>query len=69
MAEIVRFFDDKKFMWAGKAYETRPEAEEVQRGYQKAAFETRIVEAEGKCLVYSRRVAAQQTATEGSSPP
>jgi hypothetical protein len=69
MPDIVRSFDDKKFMWDGKACETRLEAEEVQRGYQKAGFETRLVDEEGKCLVYSRRVAAQQTATEGSSTP
>jgi len=65
MPELARVFDGKKFMWDGKVYETRQKAEEVQSGYQKDAFETHLVEDAGKCLVYSRRVAAQQTATEG----
>ena len=65
MAEIAKSFDDKKYMWDGKVYETRPEADEVRQGYLKDAFETKLVEDEGKFLVYSRRVAAQQAATEG----
>ncbi|MBI5239382.1 MAG: hypothetical protein HY926_02840 [Elusimicrobia bacterium] len=65
MTQSARFFDDKKFMWDGKVYEGRSEAEESERGYRKDAFETRVVEDGGKFLVYSRRVAAQQTAVEG----
>lgn len=65
MADTVKVFDEKKFLWDGKVYETRPEAEAVQSGYEKDAFETRLATEEGKFLVYSRRVAAQQAAVEG----
>jgi len=69
MPELAKVFDGKKFMWDGAVYEDRPQAEQAKASYEGQAFETRIVEEEGKCLVYSRRVAAQQTVTEGSSSP
>ncbi len=61
----VRFFDGKKFMWDGKVYDTQDQAQEVKNTYEKSAFEARLADEDGKYLVYSRRVSAQQTATAG----
>ncbi|MBI4670006.1 MAG: hypothetical protein HY747_12655 [Elusimicrobia bacterium] len=43
MPQFVVFFEDKKFMWDGKIYETQGQADEVKSGYEKAAFETRLI--------------------------
>jgi hypothetical protein len=55
--------DSKKFMWDGEIYEDKTKAEEVEKSYRGNGFETQIRPAEGKYLVYSRRVA--QAAVEG----
>jgi hypothetical protein len=57
----VSFFDGKMFMWDGKAYETREAALDAQKKYQADGFETQLIDEEGACLVYTRRVAAQQS--------
>ena len=61
----VKLFDGKKFMWDGKVCDTQDQAREAKDAYEKGAFEARLVNDDGKYLVYSRRVAAQQTATAG----
>ena len=65
MPEIMRCFDGKKFMWDGKVYDSRTQAEGGMQDYGKNAFETRMIEDAGKFCVYTRRVAAQQAAVEG----
>ncbi|MBU2573600.1 MAG: hypothetical protein KKH28_05940 [Elusimicrobia bacterium] len=65
MSENVKLFDGKKFMWDGKVHDTREPAREAENTYKENAFETRLVNEDGKYLVYSRRVAAQQTAAPG----
>jgi hypothetical protein len=65
MPRFVVYSEEKKFMWDGTAYDARAQAEQVRSAYEKDGFETRLVEEEGKCLLYSRRVAAQQAAPEG----
>jgi len=64
---IARKFDDKKFMWDGKIYETEQEAKEVTQGYKTNDFETNMVEEEGKYLLYTRRVLTE-VVVEGSPP-
>lgn len=54
-----RFFDGMKFMWDGKEYETRDEADKAVREYAKENFETRIAEENGKFEVYTRRVVSE----------
>jgi len=66
MPKLASVFDGKKFLWNGVLYETRQQASEVQAGYDKEGFETRLSEEDGKHLVYSRRVSAQQTAAGGN---
>jgi len=46
-------------MWDGHPYESADGAESARAGYEKEGFETRVVEEEGKRLVYTRRVASQ----------
>jgi hypothetical protein len=48
--------DGKKFMWDGRAVETREEASRVAESYRNDNFEVQMVEESGKFLVYSRRV-------------
>ncbi|MBI5245006.1 MAG: hypothetical protein HY922_15180 [Elusimicrobia bacterium] len=64
MPQLARILDGKKFLWNGVEYEARKQAEEASSAYEKEAFETRMIEEGGKHLIYTRRVAAQQTATE-----
>ncbi|MBU1487177.1 hypothetical protein KKH56_03905 [bacterium] len=64
---IMRKFDDKKFMWDGKIYETEQEAKEVIQGYKTKNFETGMVEEEGKYLLYTRRVVTE-VVVEGPPP-
>ncbi len=59
---LSRKIDGKKFMWDGLTYDSKQKAYETTVAYQSDGFETQLVEAEGQFLVYSRRVAAQQSA-------
>lgn len=58
--EKVKFFDNKKFIWDGKVYNTEFEAKEILDKYEKDNFEVRMIKEEEKYLLYTRRVAAQQ---------
>ena len=65
-AEIAKVFDGKKYMWDGEEYDDESSAKEKAENYRGDNFEVQVVASEeGKFLVYSRRIAAQQTA-EGS---
>jgi len=55
MPALARVFDDRKYMWDGETYETKEAAQTVAEKYQQDGFETKIVEEEGKFLVYNRR--------------
>jgi hypothetical protein len=63
----ARFFDGMKFMWDGKDYESRDEAEKTKQEYEQKNFETRVVEVEGKFQVYTRRVVTE-IEVEGTPP-
>jgi len=47
--------DGKKFMWDGRLYTTGEEASTVREACQNDGFEVRVVEEDGKFLVYTRR--------------
>ena len=47
--------DGKKFLWDGQLYDSKEEAARVAESYQNEKFEIRIVEEDGKFLVYTRR--------------
>ena len=48
--------DGKKFMWDGQLYENREDASRAGESYRNDNFEVRMVEKDGKFLVYTRRV-------------
>jgi len=57
--ELTRTFDGKKFMWDGKAYDVRKEAEEVGQKYRDDGFEVEMVEEEGQWFLFTRRVVTE----------
>ncbi|MCP4201484.1 MAG: hypothetical protein GY769_06055 [bacterium] len=63
----ARIIDGKKFMWDGREYESRAEADGARKEYEKESFETRIVEEDEKLEIYTRRVASE-VVVEGSPP-
>lgn len=65
--ENVKFFDGKKFMWDGIVYDTEDKAREMMNSYIKQEFETRMIEQEGKFLLYTRRV-VKEVVVEGPPP-
>ena len=56
--------DGKKFMWDGRLFETRDESSREASAYEKDHFEVRMVEQEGKFLVYTRRPVKEHVLTE-----
>jgi len=59
---LARKVDGKKFLWDGGTYDSPAAAQEVMEGYAKDGFEVQMFEEDGHYLVYSRRVAAAQSA-------
>jgi hypothetical protein len=55
-ANLAMISDGKKFMWDGRLYTTKEEASGLEQSYRNDNFEVRMVEQEGKFLVYTRRV-------------
>jgi len=62
MPNLVNHLDGIMFMWDGKEYQERAAALAAQAAYEKDGFQTRLLDEGGKCLIYTRRLAAQQTA-------
>ncbi|MBI5883021.1 MAG: hypothetical protein HZB91_07950 [Elusimicrobia bacterium] len=62
MADFVKLFDGKKYMWDGKEVPSSLDATDVEARYVHAGFEARVVGEGGGFLVYTRRVAAEQAA-------
>ena len=59
--------DGKKFMWDGKEYESKEDAEKAAGEYATEKFETRIVEENDTVHVYTRRVVTE-IVLEGAPP-
>lgn len=59
MADNFKFIDSKKYMWDGEDYESEPAARENIKKYSDDGFETKLVEEDGKYLVYTRRVVTE----------
>ena len=62
--QLAKTIDSKKFLWDGKEYASPVDAQAAADAYAKDGFEVRTMTDEGKHVVYNRRLAAQQTATE-----
>jgi hypothetical protein len=61
---LAMISNGKKFMWDGRSYATRKEADCAQASYQKDKFEVWTVEQDGKLLVYTRRTVKEVPVTE-----
>lgn len=61
-ANLAMISDGKKFMWDGQFYPSKEDASGAERAYRNENFEVRVVEHEGKFLVYTRRVVKQVVA-------
>ena len=59
---LARKVEGKKFLWDGGTYDSPAAAQEVMEGYAKNGFEVQMFDEDGHYLVYSRRVAAAQSA-------
>jgi hypothetical protein len=59
---LAQKIDGKKFMWDGVNYESRDAAQQAMEAYEQDGFDVELIEAEDQFLVYSRRVAAVQSA-------
>jgi hypothetical protein len=51
-----KIINGKKYMWDGQNYELKTTAQENIAKYNQEGFETKLLEAEGQYLVYTRRV-------------
>jgi hypothetical protein len=56
MADSVKFFDGKKYMWDYEDYPDKSAAQMKAQQYTLNKFEVKIVEQSGKHYVYTRRV-------------
>ncbi len=52
-----KIIDGKKFMWDGEDYDSESAARTNIKKYGQEGFETRLLEEDGKYLIYTRRVA------------
>ena len=62
-AQLSYKIDGKKFLWDSVTYDSREAAQEAMKAYVQEGFEVELLEIEGQFLVYSRRVAAEQSAS------
>jgi len=65
MAEKVRFFEGKKFLWDGEEYDDEEKARAVEKQYREKGFEVQRCTQEGKVLLYTRRVVTEVVVDEG----
>ncbi len=61
---LAMISDGKKFMWDGQLHATREDAARVGDSYQNDKFEVRMVEQDGKFLVYTRRLVKEVAVTQ-----
>ena len=67
MPELSSIINGKKFMWDTVVYETKKEAQDVEKKYREDGFEVELVEVEGKPYLYTRRVVTE-VVVEGEAP-
>ncbi len=59
MANKVRFFDGKKFMWDSEEYTDKKAAKEAENKYSADGFDVQSCSEDGKILLYTRRVVTE----------
>jgi hypothetical protein len=65
MAERVRFFEGKKFLWDGEEYDDEKAAKSVQKQYSEKGFEVQMWPEDEKVLLYTRRVVTEVVVDQG----
>ena len=65
MADKIRFFEGKKFLWDGEEYDNKEKARSVEKKYSEKGFEVRMWREDGKVLLYTRRVVTEIVLDEG----
>ena len=61
MAEMIQFYDGKKFIWDGEEYASKKDAAAVEEKYRDKDFEVRTVSKGGKVFLYTRRIVTEVT--------
>ena len=59
MADRARFFNGKKYMWDGQAYDDKKKAREVEKEYREKGFDVQSCSEDGKILLYTRRIVTE----------
>ncbi len=59
MAEKVRFFEGKKFMWDGEEYDSEEKGSSVEKEYAEKGFMVQACREDGKVFLYTRRVVTE----------
>lgn len=59
---LSKKINGKKFMWDGTVYDNDDQAQKIMEEYAKDGFEVEKMVVDGQFLVYSRRVATQESA-------
>jgi hypothetical protein len=67
MPDSFKIIDGKKFMWDGETYEGMEQAKTAEENYKKDKFTIKIIEEEGKPLVYTRREVTE-VVVDGTPP-
>jgi hypothetical protein len=56
-----RVISNKKYIWDGKTYDNEGDALNAAATYKKDNFDVQLIQEDGKCFIYTRRVAAAST--------
>ncbi len=59
MAEKIRFFEGKKFLWDGEEYSDKGKAGTMEEQYVENGFEVQSCSEDGNVLLYTRRVVTE----------
>jgi hypothetical protein len=65
MPDSVKILDTKKYLWDGETYDSSAAATEAENKYKGENFETKLLEEDGKFLVYTRRL-VEEVVVEGA---
>jgi hypothetical protein len=65
MPAQVQIFDDKKYLWDGREYETEQAARDQEKEYAENGFEVRLWPESGQVLLYTRRIVTEVVVDEG----
>ena len=54
--EKVKILDERKFMWDGRTYMSKAEANTIKDEYEKNNFETLVIQEDEKYFLFTRKV-------------